>query len=207
VPDLKGPVQGLTIDGKLDEPFWRAPSSNREKELGTCRGMPYHGASQCLVRSLPDRLLLALTVPSPGSTPLDLNMALLPGYRIPVKDSPYFIVKSEHGSPAEAHVQIKSVAVRYECDWELATATNSGVWTAEIAIPFSSVAKICPTLGLEPWRMNIIVSEPASGTVPGRVIAQWGFPELTEVTHGMKLTFQNPIAVSDSPGHATTKTH
>ena len=208
VPSLKDGGHEFVLDGKLNESFWKDTfKDDGVVPVGQGVGAPFGQNAICFLRAAPDRLILGIRAPRTSTTPLSLDMVVLPGFSIPAKDSPFIVAHQEHGAPLKTTVVVKSTEIRYDSAWQEADTDENGVWTAELVIPYASVFAICPTLGIDPWRINLQLYEYMPQTSQRQVVYRWGFPDLMEALHGMKVSFETPPVGYATQGSSRDSTH
>ncbi len=171
--------QDHLLDGRALEPFWT--------DADTVRSL-YEGRSGYLMGAVvQEGVLLHLRVPGPMPQSPALRVSLQTEYALPQRDSLRFHASHTSGKWAEGRRSKHGNDERWQPSWPLAVSASAEEWSAELLIPFSTVAdggSIRPDI---PWRANLHLLDEKEEDQ--EYVAFWGSPVIAETAHGVMLCF------------------
>lgn len=189
VPLLTAGEAEIQVDGQLAEPMWSRKYYGEHGRIGEIKGRPAKRGARLLLRATPTAVLLGVRVPEiPYGQRFSLSLALCPGFSIPISQSPTFKLDLSPDGSVDGSLYRGQQEAPWKCDWQTGTATADSYWNVEILIPIKG-------LGISPWpdtgrtwRLNVVVTSPGEGQID-KTVAQWGYPDIGAVEHGMVVHF------------------
>jgi hypothetical protein len=117
--------------------------------------------------------------------------------RVPAATPVYEVVFSARGIDSERHL-VSGRELPWQCNWQASCRQDEQGWTGEIFVPAAEWQNAVRAAPGQYWRANVALEE-NSPTGASRILALWGYPDLTATHHGMLLRFvqdisQNPEA-------------
>jgi hypothetical protein len=189
-------IPEFTIDGRLEEAIWKRSYFDNQGRIGVLPGAPH--VEGALLRGVThdDGLLMAVHVPRGTGTGLSLRLTLSPMVaQAPAATPVYEVVFSARGIDSERHL-VSGRELPWQCNWQASCRQDEEGWSGEIFVPAAEWQGAVYAAPGQYWRANMALEEVgATGSV--RIVALWGYPNLTETQHGMLLRFvkdasQNP---------------
>lgn len=180
----------VSVDGKLDEPFWNAKYLDTEgNRIGERVAKPAGSAAKLRLRASRDTVFVGIVAPVTGAGDPMLRLAVLPRLGIPASQSDTYIVDiDENGSIAESRRVRGRSEVSWTPDWRVGANTTEGIWSVEIAIPADNMN--AQMAGNALWRLNGEVFTRKDHNL--QPVHQWGFPDTEDALHGMLAEFEEP---------------
>lgn len=195
VPRIAIASPDLSVDGVLDEPYWKSMFFDVSGRIGELPAQPASSGALMKARYTEDAVLIALSVPKGSMGSLEVSFALQPALSVPVQDSPIYRVRYRPGAKIEEQLVQSGRELAWSCDWRAAHLDTGDAWHVEIAIPYLNLGTLgAPAIG-RPWRLNCEISD--SAVAEGAPLCRWGFPAFKETVHGLMLFFEPDATVRD----------
>ncbi len=191
VPSIDSSTDQAVIDGQLD-PSLTGQLRGLTEEPGTCLGAPTARGARLWARCVPGGVYLGFRYPAGTDRPTTLRLAWLADLDMPAQGSPYVLARLPMDGPLNARKIVLGKEVAWSCDWKGAAAQTANGWEWEVLIAADTSAD-----AVAPWRLNAAVESEAGGGPP-TVLARWGWPELEQPLHGVRLV-PSPEANTAAP--------
>ncbi len=179
------PSEGLiTLDGRLDEPAWKTLETGTSENFGALRGQPPERQATLRVRYDANTLYIGLETGKTLSNAI-LTLYLMNQFAIPAPLSQRWGIQVSGNDMVTGQCIKRGQRVEWNCAWRVAAGNTDGHWQAEIAIPFTNVAKDGAINPGDRWRLNCTISTNTDQTP----LAAWGGAPVEAVEQGVILLF------------------
>lgn len=181
-----GRAEDFRIDGVLNEESWRTPEAPSTGISEYLAGFPQGNGSSLILSVTEPRLFVAAKVLAASDDALAFEIAVMPGYHVPLRESPV-VRLTYRGGEVRLEGLSSAGGDPAAIDARCASAYESGHWTAECSIPFARD----PDVGsaTEEWRLNASVRRDE-----GDVVAWWGYPDPRQLNHGAVVRLVATVA-------------
>ncbi|MCL4852007.1 MAG: serine/threonine protein kinase, partial [Bryobacteraceae bacterium] len=185
VPYVDSRAEEIRIDGMLSESTWQSTLAQQPEQAGQ---IVSKGVADGILKIRYSSDALYLAVRGKGLSPDSvIEVGFLTTYDVQTADSPRWMARIRGNKILTSEYTQNQERVAWQCDWQSASTFTTGVFQAEVRIPFGGLPAAIPDAE-QRWRLSCDVHEEDDEEMASPVLA-WGGANHSDLDRGVLLVF------------------